>query len=55
MTDYFYKNAVADEVIFVHEGKGILHTVFGKLNFGYGDYVVIPRGTIYQIEFENGR
>ncbi len=52
MTDYFYKNAVADEVIFVHEGKGTLHTIFGDLHFGYGDYIVIPRGTVYQIEFD---
>lgn len=57
MKDYFYKNADADELIFVHEGNGILHTMYGELPFGYGDYLVIPRGTIYQIEFatENNR
>lgn len=52
MTDYFYKNSSADEVLFIHEGKGKITTVFGELNFEYGDYVVIPRGTIYQIAFE---
>jgi homogentisate 1,2-dioxygenase len=52
MQDYFYKNADADEVIFIHEGTGTLHTQYGKVPFGYGDYVVIPRGTIYQIRFE---
>jgi homogentisate 1,2-dioxygenase len=52
MKDYFYKNADADEVMFVHEGKGTLHTMYGDLPFEYGDYVVIPRGCIYQIEFE---
>lgn len=52
MKDYFYKNSGADEVIFVHEGTGTLKTAFGELKFGYGDYVVIPRGTIYQIEFD---
>lgn len=51
MQDYFYKNADADELIFVHEGSGILHTQYGQLPFGYGDYLVIPRGTIYQIAF----
>ncbi len=51
MTDEFYKNADADEVIFVHQGTGILHTMYGDLAFGEGDYLVIPRGTIYQIEF----
>lgn len=51
--DYFYKNADADELLFVHEGSGILHSQYGILEFGYGDYLVIPRGTIYQLEFFN--
>ncbi len=50
---YFYKNADADEVIFVHEGTGILKTQYGELAFGYGDYLVIPRGTIYQVSFND--
>ncbi len=49
---YFYKNADADELIFIHEGSGTLKTVYGALAFGYGDYLCIPRGTIYQIHFE---
>ncbi|WEK35253.1 MAG: homogentisate 1,2-dioxygenase [Candidatus Pseudobacter hemicellulosilyticus] len=53
MTNYFFKNADADEMIFVHEGEGVLRTMYGELPFGYGDYLVIPRGTIYQIEFRN--
>lgn len=52
MGDYFYKNADADEMIFVHEGSGILHTQYGGIPFSYGDYLVIPRGTIYQISFD---
>ena len=57
LTEYFYKNGDADEVIFVHEGEGTLKTQYGDLDFGYGDYLVVPRGTIYQIEFktENNR
>ncbi|HEU4556057.1 MAG TPA: homogentisate 1,2-dioxygenase [Chitinophaga sp.] len=51
MQDYFYKNADADEMIFVHEGSGVLHTQYGQLPFDYGDYLVIPRGTIYQVSF----
>lgn len=51
MTNYFYKNADADEMIFVHEGSGKLCTQYGDLTFAYGDYLVIPRGTIYQIQF----
>ena len=51
--NYFYKNVDADEVIFIHEGKGKLRTQVGNIDFSYGDYLVIPRGMIYQISFEN--
>lgn len=53
MTDYFYKNTDADELIFVHKGKGKLRTFLGNIDFDYGDYLVIPRGMIYQMEFES--
>lgn len=49
--DYFFKNADADELVFVHEGNGVLHTMYGELSFQGGDYLSIPRGTIYQVEF----
>jgi len=48
----FYKNADTDEVLFIHEGTGTVKTQYGQLPFSYGDYVVIPRGTIYQITFD---
>jgi len=51
MKNYFYKNADADELIFIHEGSGVLHTMYGILPFSYGDYLLVPRGTIYQIHF----
>lgn len=51
MTDHFFKNADADEMIFVHVGSGTLRTMYGNIEFSYGDYLVIPRGTIYQIDF----
>lgn len=53
MRDYFYKNTDADELIFVHEGSGTVHTQYGELPFSYGDYIMLPRGTIYQISFNN--
>ena len=53
MMDYFFKNADADEVIFIHKGKGKLHSMYGEVPFEYGDYVVIPRGTTYKLEFED--
>ena len=52
LTDYFYKNSDADELIFIHRGSGTLRTMFGNLAFKYGDYLVVPRGVIYQIEFQ---
>ena len=52
LTDYFYKNADADELLFVHRGSGRLRTLFGQIPFEYGDYLLIPRGVIYQIDFD---
>ena len=53
ITNFFYKNADADEVIFIHKGDGFLKTQLGELNFSSGDYLVIPRGIIYYIEFNS--
>jgi len=53
MTDYFFKNAQADEMIFVHKGEGLLKTMYGNISFGYGDHLIIPRGTEYQLSFKN--
>ncbi len=51
-TDYFYKNTDSDEVIFIHKGTGKLRTMLGNLDFSYGDYLVVPRGMIYKIDFD---
>jgi len=51
MTDYFFKNSGADEMIFVHKGEGMLKTMYGNLEFKPGDHLVIPRGVIYLFEF----
>lgn len=53
MRDYFYKNADADELLFIHRGTGWLRTMLGTISFKYGDYLLIPRGMIYQIEFDS--
>ena len=53
LRDYFYKNTDADEVIFIHKGSGKLRTMLGNIEFSYGDYLVIPRGMIYQIDFDS--
>lgn len=52
MTEYFYKNSDSDELIFVHKGSGSLHSMYGVVDFEYGDYLVIPRGTVYQMKFD---
>jgi homogentisate 1,2-dioxygenase len=46
---YFMRNADADEVLFVHGGAGLLETDFGPLHYERGDYLVIPRGTVYRL------
>lgn len=51
-TDYFYKNTDSDEVFFIHKGTGKLRTMLGNLDFSYGDYLVVPRGMIYKIDFD---
>jgi homogentisate 1,2-dioxygenase len=53
LTSYYYKNSDADELIFIHKGSGKLRTMFGNLDFKYGDYLIIPRGIIYQIQFND--
>ncbi|MDR0229031.1 MAG: homogentisate 1,2-dioxygenase [Flavobacteriaceae bacterium] len=52
MREYFYKNTDADELIFIHRGTGTLRTMLGNLTFKYGDYLLVPRGVIYQIDFD---
>ncbi len=52
--EYFYKNADGDDLLFVHTGTGYLDTMFGVLPYRPGDYLVIPRGTIYRVVAEEG-
>jgi homogentisate 1,2-dioxygenase len=53
MTAYFYKNTQADELLFVHKGSGVLRTLMGNIVFEPGDYLIIPKGIIYQLRFNN--
>lgn len=52
--DYFYKNADGDDLLFVQQGTGKLETLFGTLPYREGDYLVIPRGTIYRVVANDG-
>jgi homogentisate 1,2-dioxygenase len=49
-----FRNAVGDEIFFVQEGQGTLHSLFGPLPFKPYDYVVVPRCITYRIEFDAG-
>ena len=46
--DFFYRNGMGDEIVFVTEGGGTLESQFGELPFRKGDYLVIPRGIIHR-------
>lgn len=52
-TEYFYRNSQMHEMLFVHHGKGVLLTEYGKINFAEWDYLIIPKGTTYQIKFDD--
>ena len=50
--DYFYKNTDGDEIIFIHKGTWEIKNFIGNIKFKEGDYLVIPRGIIYKIDFD---
>ncbi|KQS56761.1 homogentisate 1,2-dioxygenase [Geodermatophilus sp. Leaf369] len=47
-TSPYYRNAVGDECVYVERGRARVETVFGALEVGPGDYVVIPRATTHR-------
>jgi homogentisate 1,2-dioxygenase len=49
---YWYRNGQGDELIFVDQGEGRIESLFGTLPFRRGDYLVIPIGTTYRIDFD---
>jgi homogentisate 1,2-dioxygenase len=52
-TDQFYRNSYADELVFIHEGTGTLYSEYGTLEIKKWDYLIIPRGTTYQLKFDS--
>lgn len=46
---YWYRFAHGDEVLFIHEGNGLLETQYGTLHYRAGDYLVIPTGVLWRI------
>lgn len=51
---YWYKFANGDDILFIHEGTGLLESQFGTLRYGPGDYLVIPTGVIWRVIPEKG-
>ena len=49
--NYHFKNGMGDECIFIHFGSGTVYTAFGTLKFKAKDYIIIPKGVIYRMEF----
>jgi homogentisate 1,2-dioxygenase len=45
----FYRNGDGDEMLFIHHGSGKVESMFGTINYGPGDYINIPIGTIYRV------
>jgi homogentisate 1,2-dioxygenase len=52
-SDFFYRNSQMHEIVFVHHGKGILLSEYGKIKFDEWDYLIIPKGTTYQLKFDD--
>lgn len=50
--DHLVRNADGDELIFVHRGRGHLFCDYGHMEIGEGDYVILPRSTMWRIEAE---
>ncbi|MEJ5275280.1 MAG: homogentisate 1,2-dioxygenase, partial [Thermogemmata sp.] len=46
----WFRNAAADEILFVHQGQGMLQSPLGLLPFRDCDYIVIPRGLLWRLD-----
>jgi homogentisate 1,2-dioxygenase len=51
--DFFYRNSQMHEIVFIHHGKGWLLSEYGKIKFDEWDYLIIPKGTTYQLRFDD--
>lgn len=52
-TNLFYRNSYAHEIVFIHNGNGEMLSEYGRLPFEQWDYIVIPKGTTYQLKFND--
>ncbi len=49
-----YRNALNDEVYFIHSGRGTMKSVLGDLDISEGDYLYVPKGTTYTLDAPSG-
>ncbi len=47
---HLVRNADGDELLFIHQGEGELFCDYGHLSYGEGDYLMLPRGTLWRLE-----
>lgn len=52
-TEYFYRNSQYHEMLFIHNGSGKLLSEYGQIKFEQWDYLIIPKGTTYQLKFDD--
>ncbi len=52
--DWYWRNARADEIVYVTRGQGVLESQFGNLRYREGDYLVVPRGIIHRLRPDAG-
>ena len=51
--DTYFKNADGDEILFIHDGEGTFESIYGNIEFRPGDYIVVPRGTTWKLNFKS--
>jgi homogentisate 1,2-dioxygenase len=47
--DHLVRNQDGDELLFIHDGAGELYCDWGRLDYGAGDYIVVPRGGMWRL------
>ena len=48
-TTSFFRHGMRDQLIFVHHGDGSFRSIFGEMPFKSGDYIYVPKGTVYNL------
>lgn len=50
--DHLVRNGDGDDLVFVHQGEGHFYCDYGHLRFTEGDYLLVPRGTLWRVEID---